>query len=56
MRGHLVRVYGAPTLLAGVSVVGLVAALVGDGVFDALSWLALGALAAVIGWYVLRKG
>jgi hypothetical protein len=44
------RVFGAPTLLAVASGAGLVSALVGDGVWDMLSWLALGAPLAVIVW------
>ena len=36
------RVFGMPLLLALISLLGLVSALLGDGVWDALSWLALG--------------
>lgn len=42
--------WGAPGLLALASLVGLLAALLGDGAWDVLSWLALGAPVAVIGW------
>ena len=49
------RVFGAPALLAASSAVGLLAALVGDGGWDALSWLALGAPVAAIGWYVRAR-
>jgi hypothetical protein len=41
-------VFGIPTLLAIIGAIGLLAALLGDGLWDALSWLALGALVAVI--------
>jgi hypothetical protein len=47
-------VFAAPLLLALVSGGGLVSALLGDGLWDTLSWLALGSLPAVIGWYVMR--
>jgi uncharacterized iron-regulated membrane protein len=47
-------VFAAPLLLALVSGGGLVSALLGDGLWDTLSWLALGGLPAVIGWYVMR--
>ena len=43
--------FRAPLLLALMSSVGLLAALIGDGVFDLLSWLALGCVPAVIAWY-----
>jgi hypothetical protein len=50
------QVFGVPALLALVSVVGLLSALLGDGVWDAVSWVGLGALIAVIGWHVARPG
>lgn len=46
--GVVVRVFRVPAFLAVVSAVGLVAALVGDGVFDLLSWVALGIPVVVI--------
>jgi hypothetical protein len=46
--GGFVRVFGMPTLLALVSAVGLISALLGDDLWDALSWLALGAPVAII--------
>jgi hypothetical protein len=39
-----------PLIIAGVSVVGLVAALVGDGNYDTLSWVALTVPVALIAW------
>ena len=36
------RIFRIPLLLAALNVVGLLAALVGDGVGDAVSWVALG--------------
>jgi hypothetical protein len=50
------QVFGVPVLLALVSVVGLLSALLGDGVWDAVSWVGLGALIAVIGWHAARPG
>lgn len=47
MQGML-RVFGAPLLLMASSILGLLAALFGDGVWDALSWAALGVPLAVI--------
>jgi hypothetical protein len=43
-----------PFLLAVIGFAGLVCALVGDGVWDAASWAALGILVAVIAWQGLR--
>jgi hypothetical protein len=48
------RVFGVPILLGLVSAIGLLSALLGDGLCDALSWAALGAPIAIIIWYVRR--
>ncbi len=48
------RIFGVPTLLGVMSAVGLISALLGDDVWDALSWLTLGIPLLVIGWYVAR--
>lgn len=44
------RTFAAPALIAVLSFVGLVAALVGDGGYDVLSWLGLGAPVAAFVW------
>jgi hypothetical protein len=44
------RVYGWPLGLAVLSMVGLLSALLGDGAWDAFSWIALGIPLAVILW------
>ena len=46
----LVRLFGAPLLIALVSLVGLVSALMGDGVADWISWAGLAIPVAVIVW------
>ncbi|GKQ54348.1 hypothetical protein [Bradyrhizobium sp. Ce-3] len=38
----LTQIFAAPLVIAIVSTVGLISALVGDGVWDAVSWVALG--------------
>ncbi|MGY4476660.1 hypothetical protein [Bradyrhizobium sp. USDA 3364] len=38
----LTQIFAAPLVIAIVSTVGLISALVGDGWWDAVSWLALG--------------
>lgn len=43
--------WGMPIALGVVSAVGLIAGLVGDGAWDALSWLGLGAPVAACAWY-----
>lgn len=48
------HVFGIPMLLALVSAVGLLSALLGDGIWDMLSWLTLGVPVAVITWSVAR--
>jgi hypothetical protein len=45
------RVFGIPLLLGLLSAVGLLSALLGDGPWDALSWLTLGLPVAVILWF-----
>ena len=47
-------VFGIPALLAMISGLGLISALVGDGFWDALSWFALGAPLTVITCFVSR--
>jgi hypothetical protein len=48
------RLWGMPALLAALSGVGLVAALVGDGPWDAVGWATLGAPVVVTAWHALR--
>jgi hypothetical protein len=47
---ELRRTFGIPVLIALASAVGLVSALIGDGIFDVVSWLALGAVICVLIW------
>ena len=44
-----------PVVLGALTTVGLVSALLGDGVWDALSWLTLGVPVGVCFWYGLRR-
>ena len=43
-------VFGIPALIATISLVGLVSALVGDEMLDVLSWITLGIPVAVMLW------
>lgn len=57
-RQNLKRVFAMPMLLALLGFAGLFAALLGDGWWDTLAWLGLGA-AALLGYWPLlprRKG
>lgn len=48
-------VWTAPIALGALTIVGLVSALLGDGVWDGLSALALGIVVLVGAWYSLRR-
>ncbi len=50
-----VRTFGAPAAIAAASVVGLVAALVGDGAYDWISWIGLAVPLAAIAWAWARR-
>jgi hypothetical protein len=50
-RSLLGPTYLLPTLIAIVSGAGLVFALVGDGIWDAASWLGLGLPVAIALWF-----
>lgn len=49
------RIYGAPLALAVLNGIGLISALLADGFWDGVSWVALSATVAVIVRFVLRK-
>lgn len=51
--GTFLWIYGMPIVLAIAGCVGLAAALFADGVWDWVSWLALGAMTAAGLWYAL---
>ena len=54
-RGSFRHIFGVPTVLAIISLVGLIAALVGDGWLDFLSWATLGIPIAVMFWAYGRR-
>lgn len=47
-------VFRWPLLLAAASIIGLVAALVGNGAWDVLSWTCLGSLPALVLYLIAR--
>ena len=52
---RLKRTFAAPLAIAAASLVGLVAALVGDGLADAVSWIALAVPLGVVVWARVRR-
>ncbi|SDV10883.1 hypothetical protein [Pseudomonas mucidolens] len=48
------KVFGIPLVIGALSTTGLFAALLGDGLWDSLSWVGLG-VPAVIGIWAFRK-
>ncbi|WP_263143778.1 hypothetical protein [Pseudomonas sp. RIT-PI-AD] len=53
--GSYRRVFALPALIAALSAGGLVAALLGDGLWDACAWVGLG-IPCVLGfWPLLRR-
>lgn len=48
VRPGLWQAYRIPSLLGLACLAGLLSALIGDGLFDLLSWIALGGLVALI--------
>lgn len=49
------QVFAAPAAVGLASAVGLVAGLLGDGAWDAVSWAGLGLAVALCGWYGLGR-
>lgn len=54
MKGRFMALWGMPILLGVLTLIGLVSALLGDGIWDLVSGLALGAPVAVGAWHALR--
>jgi hypothetical protein len=48
------KVFAVPVMLAALIAVGLASGVLGDGIWDVISWIALGAPLAVIGLYALK--
>ena len=54
MKSIFWKVWGIPIIIGIFSGIGLISALTGDGIWDAVSWLALG-FPVVVGFWFLRK-
>jgi hypothetical protein len=55
MNTLFMRMWGAPILLAVLTIIGLISALLGDGVWDHVSAVALGIPVALCAWFGLRQ-
>ena len=55
MSPAFIRLWGAPMLLGVLTAIGLVAALLGDGLLDYVSAVALGIPVALGVWHSLRR-
>ena len=55
MNGRFMALWGMPILLGILTTIGLISALLGDGIWDAVSAVTLGAPVAVGAWYGLRR-
>ncbi len=53
-RQTLSQIFTWPLVIGVLSTVGLISALVGDGFWDAVSWLALLLPIVLYGWFLLR--
>ena len=54
-RRSVARIFFAPSVIAVVSAAGLLTALLGDGIWDIASWLALAIPVIVVGFFALRR-
>jgi hypothetical protein len=55
MNSPFLRMWGAPILLAILTIIGLISALLGDGIWDHVSAVGLGIPVALCLWFGLRK-
>jgi len=55
MKGAFLRLWGVPIVLGILTAIGLVSALLGDGVWDAASAVALAVPVLLAVWHSLRK-
>ncbi len=50
------QIFAIPAVLGVLSIIGLVSALVGDGVWDGVSWVTLAIPILLCGYFFLRRG
>ena len=51
----LAAIFAIPCVIAALSLIGLVAALIGDGPWDAVGWTGLGAAIGAFGWALIVR-
>jgi hypothetical protein len=49
------QIWSGPIIIGVVSAIGLISALLGDGIWDAVSWVSLSAPMAITAWHVIRS-
>lgn len=49
------QIFAVPIVIGVLSVIGLIAALVGDGIWDGVSWLTLVIPIALCGYFFLKR-
>lgn len=54
-RRSITQIFLAPVVISAVIAFGLISALLGDGIWDQASWLALAVPLVVIAFYVSRR-
>jgi hypothetical protein len=54
MNGPFLKLWGIPLMLGVLTIIGLVSALLGDGIWDIVSAFALGVPVAAGAWFSLR--
>ena len=54
-RHTAIQIFAVPLLLAILSIIGLESALVGDGAWGGLSWIALGIPIVLCGYFLLKR-
>ncbi|MFD2571758.1 hypothetical protein ACFSUS_14020 [Spirosoma soli] len=54
MKSEFWHVWTIPLILTGLSLLGLLAALIGDDWWHVLSWISLGIPLVVIGWFAMK--
>lgn len=55
-RLSLSRIFAAPAAIAALTLIGLTAALLGHGLYDALAWITLGGPLVAVAWLAWRRG
>ena len=54
VKRSLAQIFLAPAAIAGIVAIGLISALLGDGIWDQASWIALAVPLAIVAFYVRR--